>query len=129
MAQVVIVNLQALVSDSDERRLIAAVAGDADVDEGVLLDGSLLLLLLLLPGNGTLTKRRQLRAKPRQALDEVIAPSKSRSHREWMEEEEGKGGRKGRKDRNAIKKRQHKELTSSFRFLCSGQKKKSGVDA
>jgi hypothetical protein len=48
MAQVVIVNLQALVSHSDERRLIAAVAGDADVDEGVLLDGSLLLLLLLL---------------------------------------------------------------------------------
>jgi hypothetical protein len=121
MAQVVIVNLQALVSDSDERRLIAAVACDADVDEGVLLDGSLLLLLLLLPGNkGTLTKRRQLRAKPRQALDEVIAPSKSRSHREWMEEEEGKGGRKGRKDRNARKKRQNKDLTWSFRSRCTG---------
>ena len=48
LAQVVVVDLQALVSDSDERRLIAAVAGDANVDKGVLLGGRLLLLLLLL---------------------------------------------------------------------------------
>jgi hypothetical protein len=46
-----------------------------------------------------------------------------------MGEEEGKGGRKGRKDRNARKKRQNKDLTSSFRSLCTGQKKKRGVDA
>jgi len=45
LAQVVIVNLQALVSNSDERRLVAAIAGDADVDKRVLLGGALLLLL------------------------------------------------------------------------------------
>ncbi len=49
-----------------------------------------------------------------------------------MGEEEGKGGRKGRKgrkDRILRKKRQNEDLTSSFLSLCTGQKKKSGVDA
>ena len=47
-AQVVVVDLQALVSGADERRLVAAVASDADVDKWVLLGCSALRLLLLL---------------------------------------------------------------------------------
>jgi hypothetical protein len=66
-AQVVVVNLQALVSGADERRLVAAVASDADVNKWVLLGCSALCLLLLLRklGRGLGGYRRSLQGRLR----------------------------------------------------------------